>query len=69
MRLVYTSAAQSPAALEMLVHLDDASDLATLRFAVIPVEVPEAYIGEASRLAKSWWTYPAPSAAARIGDG
>ena len=67
-RLVYTSATQSLAALEMLVHLDDPNDLAALKFVVIPVEVPEACIGEASRLPRSWWTYPAPSAAARIGD-
>ena len=52
----------------MLVRLDDPSDLATLKFVVIPAEEPEACIGEASRLPRSWWTYPAPSAAARIGD-
>ena len=67
-RVVYTSATQSLAALEMLVHLDDPGDLAALRFAVIPVEVPEVCIGEVSRLPRNWRTYPAPTTTARIGD-
>ncbi len=66
--VVYTSAARSLAALEMLVHLDDPNDLAALKFVVIPVEVPEGCIGEASRLPRNWWMYPAPSSSARIGD-
>lgn len=66
--LVYTSATQSLAALEMLVNLDDPGDLVGLKFVVIPVEVPEVCLGEVSKLPRGWWTYPAPLATARIGD-
>ena len=68
MRVVYASGAQSLAALEMLVHLDDPGDLAALNFVIILVMFPENCVGEISKLPRRWWVYPAPTATARIGD-
>ena len=66
-RLIYTSATRSLAALEVLVHTDDPSDLAALNYVVIPVEIPERHIREVAALPRSWWVYPALPANARLG--
>ena len=68
MRMIYTSATRSLAALEVLVHTDDPGDLAALNCVVIPVEIPERHIREVAALPRRWWVYPALPANARLGD-
>ena len=66
--MVYTAQSQSLAALEILVHTDDPSDLAALDYVVIPVEIPEGSIRSVPKLPPRWWIYPATPATARLGD-
>jgi RES domain-containing protein len=67
-RMVYAAGSQSLAALEMLVHTEDANDLVTLQFVAIPVEIDEVLIADAGKLPKSWAVYPARPGTAKLGD-
>jgi RES domain-containing protein len=67
-RIIYTAGSQSLAALEMLVHTEDANDLVALRFVAIPVEIDNELIVEVGKLPRNWAFYPAPPATAKLGD-
>jgi len=67
-RMIYASATRSLAALEILVHTDDPSDLTALNYVVIPVEIPDRHIRKTTSLPRNWWVYPALPATARLGD-
>jgi RES domain-containing protein len=67
-RMVYAAGSQSLAALEMLVHTEDANDLITLKFVAIPVEIDELLTAAAGRLPRNWAAYPAPTGTAKLGE-
>ena len=66
--VVYTAQSQSLAALEMLVHLDDAELL--LNYVLISVEIDESLIADIpqSRLPRNWRADPGPASLGTIGD-
>ena len=66
--MVYVAGSQSLAALEMLVHTEDANDLVTLKFVAIPIEIDEVLIAETGKLPKNWAIYPAPPGTVKLGD-
>ena len=66
--LVYTAGSQSLAALEILVHVDNADILENYVFYEITME--KAWIRQLAEadLPRNWRSYPAPSKLRRIGD-
>jgi RES domain-containing protein len=67
-RTVYAAGSQSLAALEMLVHIDSPTDLVTLKFVAVPVEIEDRLIEGIARLPRDWAVYPAPPTTAGLGD-
>jgi RES domain-containing protein len=65
--VVYTAESRSLASLEILVHAEDTSLLAAIRWRVIPIEVDESLIHVPKTLPRGWWRTPAPSATHRFG--
>lgn len=68
-RMIYAAGSQSLAALEMLVHIDNPTDLVALKFVAVPVEIEDRFIEKITRLPRDWAVYPAPPPTARFGDG
>jgi RES domain-containing protein len=65
--LVYTAESRSLASLEILVHAEDTSLLAAIRWKVIPVELDESLVHIPKTLPRSWWRIPSTSATRRFG--
>ena len=66
--MVDVAGSQSLAALEMLVHTEDANDLVTHNFVAIPIEIDEVLIVGVGKLPRNWAVYPAPPGTAKLGD-
>ena len=66
--MVYTAFSQSLAALEILVHTADPSDLVDLDYVVVPVRVDDAMILDVPKLPTDWRAYPAPLSTMKLGD-
>jgi RES domain-containing protein len=64
---VYTAESRSLASLEILVHAEDTSLLAAIRWALIPVEIDESLIHIPRTLPNRWWRTPPASATRRFG--
>ena len=67
MPVVYTAESRSLAALEILVHAEDTSLLAAIRWVVLPVEIDESLIHIPRTLPNTWWRTPPSSATRRFG--
>src|SRR5690606_28898647 len=66
-RVVYASATQSLAALEILVHLNP---MAPLRFTAFPLEIPDGSVEWLAReeWPEDWRAEPPPPSTRRLGD-
>jgi RES domain-containing protein len=67
-RVVYTGGNPAIAALEMIVHLGEPSDLDRLRYVLVPVEFDQGLISRPSSLPSDWNADPPPHTAAAVGD-
>jgi RES domain-containing protein len=67
-RVVYTGGNSAIAALEIIVHLGEPSDLDRLRYVLIPVEFGQELISRPASLPSDWNADPPPLSAAAVGD-
>jgi RES domain-containing protein len=67
-RIVYAGGAPAITALEVIVHLEEATDLHLLGYVLVPVDFDENLITQPSALPGDWNTDPPPPSASAIGD-
>jgi RES domain-containing protein len=67
-RVVYTGGNSAIAALEIIVHLGEPSDLDRLRYVLIPVAFGQELISRPASLPSDWNADPPPLSAAAVGD-
>ena len=67
-RVVYLGGTAAIAALELIVHLEEASDLDQLKYVLVPVDFDEGLVSRLPSLPKGWNQYPAPLSTATVGD-
>ena len=67
-RIVYAGGNPAIAALEVIVHLEEPSDLNRLRYVLVPVDFDEHLVSRHSSLPGDWNADPPPPSAAGVGD-
>ena len=67
-RIVYTGGNSAIAALEVIVHLGESSDLDRLNYVLVPVDFDEGLVCRPSSLPSDWNADPPPHSAAAVGD-
>jgi RES domain-containing protein len=67
-RVLYLGGSAALAALEVIVHLKDASDLDQLDYVYVPVDFDSELVSYPTELPDDWNHYPAPLSAAKLGD-
>jgi RES domain-containing protein len=65
--VVYAAESRSLASLEILVHAEDTSLLAAIRWVALPVEIDEALIHVPRTLPPNWWRVPPSSTTRKFG--
>lgn len=68
MPVIYTAESRSLASLEILVHAEDTSLLAAIRWALIPIEIDESLIHIPGTLPSNWWRTPPLSTTRKFGS-
>lgn len=67
-RIVYAGGNSAIAALEVIVHLGEPSDLDRLRYVLVPIDFDHGLVSRPSLLPSDWNTDPPPLSAAALGD-
>ena len=67
-RIVYAGGNSAIAALEVIAHLEQPSDLHRLRYVLVPVDFDEGLVSRLSLLPHDWNADPPPLCAAPVGD-
>jgi RES domain-containing protein len=67
-RVVYTGGNPAIAVLEVIVHLDEPSDLDHLHYVLVPVNFDERLVSHPESLPADWSADPPPLSAAAVGD-
>jgi RES domain-containing protein len=67
-RVVYVGGTAAIAALELIVHLEEASDLDQLKYVLVPVDFDEGLVSRLPSLPQNWNHYPSPLSTATAGD-
>jgi RES domain-containing protein len=67
-RIVYAGGNPSIAALELIVHLEEPSDLGRLNYVLVPADFDQGLVSRPLSLPSDWNADPPPLSAAAIGD-
>ena len=67
-RIVYAGGNSAMAALEVIVHLEEPSDLDRLSYVLVPMDFDEGLVSRPSSLPSDWNADPPPLSAAAVGD-